>query len=270
VAWELATVRLMWSVSLFFLGELAVLAERLPALLKEAEARGDLYEATDLRIRISHANWLAADDPEMARREVSAAIAHWPRDEFYVQHWWSLIANVEICLYSGQGPAAWELVTREWPRLKRSFLMRIQYILIESLYHRGAAALALSACGASADRKARLLKTAEADARRIRRENMDWSNPLAQLMHAGVSAARGNRTDATDLFRQAAEGFDKAQMALYAAAARRRRGELLGGADGQRMFAEADEWMIGQKVRNPARMAAMVAPGALSVTDGQA
>jgi hypothetical protein len=109
VAWELATARLMWSVSLFFLGELAVLSDRLPGLLQQAEARGDLYEATDLRIRISHANWLAADQPDTARREVSEAIARWPRNEFYAQHWWSLIANVEISLYSGHSQAAWEL-----------------------------------------------------------------------------------------------------------------------------------------------------------------
>ena len=110
-----------------------MLADRLPDLLKEAEARGDLYEATDLRIRISHAKWLAADEPERARQEVNDAIARWPSGEFYIQHWWSLIANVEISLYSGQGMAAWDLLAREWPRLKRSLLLRVQYIRIESL-----------------------------------------------------------------------------------------------------------------------------------------
>jgi hypothetical protein len=257
VAWELATARLMWSVALFFLGELGTLADRLPVLLKEAESRGDLYEATDLRIRISHANWLAADDPERARREVSEAIGHWPRNEFYIQHWWSLIANVEIFLYEGQGETAWELITREWPKLKRSFLMRIQYIRIETLYHRGAAALAVA--GASSVRRQRLLKVAEEDARRIRRENMEWANPLAQVIDAGVAASRGNRVHAADLLREAEAGFEKAEMALYAAAARRRRGELIGGSDGQALIDSADDWMSRQRVRNPARMTAMIA-----------
>jgi eukaryotic-like serine/threonine-protein kinase len=265
VAWELATARLMWSVSLFFLGELAVLADRLPGLLKAAEARGDLYEATDLRIRISHANWLAADQPETARREVSEAIARWPPGEFYVQHWWCLIANVEISLYSGQNLAAWDLLAREWPRLKRSLLMRVQYIRIESLYHRGAAALGVAAGDIPGDipagRRNALLKVAEADARGIQREHMAWSNPLALLLHAAVAAARGAREDATGLLRAAEAGFDTASMGLYAAAVRRRRGELTPGEDGQRMIEAADAWMLRQKVTNPARMTAMVAPG---------
>jgi serine/threonine protein kinase len=261
VAWELATARLMWSVALFFLGDLAVLADRLPGLLKEAEARGDLYEATDLRIRISHANWLAADEPETARREVTEAIARWPSGEFYVQHWWSLIANVEISLYSGQDVAAWDLIAREWPRLKRSLLMRVQYIRIESLYHRAAAALGVAAGGVPAGRGHALLKVAETDARSIQRENMPWSNPLALLLHAAVAAARTDREHAADLLGAAEAGFDTANMALYAAAVRRRRGELTPGDDGRRMIEAADAWMALQKVRNPARMTAMVAPG---------
>ena len=252
VAWELATARLMWAVSLFFLGELTVLADRLPGLLKEAEARGDLYEATDLRIRISHANWLAAGDPETARREVNEAIARWPRDEFYIQHWWSLIANVEISLYAGQNLAAWNLFATEWPKLKRSFLMRVQYIRIESLYHRAAAALAV----AGGD----MLKLAEADARSIQREHMPWSDPLAQLLRAAVAAARGDREAAVNLLRTAESGFDAAEMGLYAAAARRRRGVLIGGDAGRRLIEHADAWMSRQNIRNPARMTAMLAP----------
>jgi hypothetical protein len=259
VAWELATARLMWSVSLFFCGELGILAERLPALLKEAEARGDLYEATDLRIRISHANWLAADDPDAARREVRLAIARWPAEAFYVQHWWSLIANLEIGLYSGQAAENWVLLTREWPRLEQSLLLRVQYVRLESLHHRGAAALALAANPATPEvLRSRLLRTAEADARRILRERAAWATPLAQLLLAAIASILGDREGGASVLAEAEAGFNAARMSLYAAAARFRRGELLG--DGS-MAAEAAAWMHGQKIRNPARMAAMLAPG---------
>lgn len=140
-------------------------------------------------------------------------------------------------------------------------LMRVQYIRIESLYHRAAAALGVAAGDVTVNRRNALLKIAEADARSIQREHMAWSNPLALLLHAAVAAARKNRQAAADLLRDAEAGFDAADMGLYAAAVRRRRGELMPGEDGARLIEAADAWMLRQKVRNPARMTAMVAPG---------
>jgi hypothetical protein len=90
---------------------------------------------------------------------------------------------------------------------------------------------------------------------------MSWANPLAQLIRAGIAALRGSQTDALALLADAEEGFTRAEMNLYAAAARRRRGQLLGGQDGQARLVEADAWMTGQDIRNPARLAAMLAPG---------
>ena len=58
--------------------------------------------------------------------------------------------------------------------------------------------------------------------------------------------------------------FTATDMALHAAVARRRRGELLGGVQGAALLAEADAWMTGQAIRNPSRMAAMLAPGTWS------
>jgi eukaryotic-like serine/threonine-protein kinase len=50
-------------------------------------------------------------------------------------------------------------------------------------------------------------------------------------------------------------------MSLHAAAARRGLGALVGGDEGAGMIAEAEAAMQGEGVKNPARMAAMLAPG---------
>jgi hypothetical protein len=56
-------------------------------------------------------------------------------------------------------------------------------------------------------------------------------------------------------------GFDRADMALYAEAARRTKGEVLGGDEGRALVYASDSWMTSQNIKNPARLTAMLAPG---------
>jgi hypothetical protein len=54
--------------------------------------------------------------------------------------------------------------------------------------------------------------------------------------------------------------FDRADMKLYAAGARRRLGEVR-GEHGGGLLREAEEWMTAQGIRNPRSMTRMIAPG---------
>jgi hypothetical protein len=90
---------------------------------------------------------------------------------------------------------------------------------------------------------------------------MPWAQPLAGLIYAGIAAVRGRREEARALLAAVEEGFVAADMMMYAAAARRRRGQLLAGEDGRGLVRAADAWMTGQDIRNPALIAAMLAPG---------
>jgi hypothetical protein len=60
---------------------------------------------------------------------------------------------------------------------------------------------------------------------------------------------------------RAVEAFEAIDLGLQAAAARRRLGELTGGARGRGLVEQADAWMRDQQIRNPARMTALLAPG---------
>jgi hypothetical protein len=53
------------------------------------------------------------------------------------------------------------------------------------------------------------------------------------------------------------DGFRGVDMMLHAMGTRRRRGLLLGGAEGQDLVQQADAWMTGQTIRNPARISAI-------------
>jgi hypothetical protein len=106
-----------------------------------------------------------------------------------------------------------------------------------------------------------LLGGAERHARAILRERTRWADPLALLVQAGAAAMRGEAQRARGLLESAEAGFTAADMALHAAASRRRLGELTGGTAGGDLVAGADAWMNGQDITNPARMTQMLAPG---------
>jgi hypothetical protein len=93
------------------------------------------------------------------------------------------------------------------------------------------------------------------------KERMAWADPLAALVEAGVAHVAGDPTRARAQLETAIRGLEAADMMLYAQAARRRHGQLVGGSEGAAEVAQADAWMAAAGVRRPDRMAAMLAPG---------
>jgi hypothetical protein len=135
----------------------------------------------------------------------------------------------------------------------------VQLTKLEALHLRARAALLL-ATQRPAQRRS-LVKFALADAAKIEKEDMPWSNPLAALVRAGAAMVEGEAARALPLLEAAIAGLDSADMALYATAARYRRGHLLGGDAGRALAAEADAWLAKQGVVNRPRMVGMLAPG---------
>jgi serine/threonine protein kinase len=262
VHWETALCHMMSSVSLLLMGRLKTLGEVLPRVLREAELRGDRFEVTDLRIRLSHALALAADEPVRASHELEEAAGHWRTAGFDIQHWWALIGATEIDLYAGRADLAWSRMGQAWPRLRASLFLLVQYVRIESLQHRARAALAL-ASSASVPRpdQQKLLARTRRDAARMQRAGAPWGQALAELLRAGVAAHAGRMDDASRLLERGEAACRACDMDLYAAAAQRMRGALQRGAAGRDLIAAADDWMRAQDIRDPERMAAMLVPG---------
>jgi serine/threonine protein kinase len=257
VAWELDTAHSYALLSLTYLGELGEVARRLPALLQDADDRGDLFGSIRLRTRLLGVALLAADDPERAMSEVERVIARWSHQAFGVAHYNALWAVATIALYAGDASGGRKMLAERWRALSDSLTLRAQLARVEVLLLRARCVLGLAAQGGGEE----LLAEAARDVRRVRREATPWGGALATLVEAGLAATRGDRSRALALVDAAESGCDAAQMGLCAAAARRRRGELLGGEAGQALVEAADEWMRQRDIRNPARMTALLAPG---------
>jgi hypothetical protein len=262
VAWQMDTAHLYTLLSLFYLGEISELSRRLPTLLKEARDRDALYAETNLRTRLAYIVWLAADDAEQAEREVRQGMAIWSQQGFHIQHYYEMIASAEIALYVGTPEAAWTDLDRKWRDLRQSLLLRVQPVLIESLYLRARVALAAAVqAGRESGRRGLLLRAAARDARNLSRQDAPWAKAIAHLLEASLATMNGRPAVAGRLLRSAHTGLQEADMPLHAAVARRRAGELAGGSSGEAVMVEANMWMRAQGIRDPDRMSAALAPG---------
>ncbi len=258
VSFELNMMILFSLWSLQFRGDLNELGRRWPVLIKEARERGDRLMVMNLSTMLMSTLRLAADDPEGAEAMLGPVRDQWPRRGFHGPHIEWFGALVQIRLYTGDGTGAWNFLTTLYqPSLARSHLTRMQRV--RTFFCERRARCALAAAFGAGD-PGPLLRSAERDARRLHREGMAWSRALSLPIHAGVAAARGERSRAATLFALAVKQLEAVDMNLYAAASRRRLGEILGGDEGRAQLEQADSWMSQQGIRNPARMADVFAP----------
>jgi hypothetical protein len=255
VWWELNTAQNYVLTALAYLGQIEMLSQRVSSQLREAEERGDLYAVTDMVGRVGIV-WLAVDDAGGALRALRAAMANWSLQGFHLQHLYTLSTEALIDVYNGEPEQAWRRIQERWPALTASMLSRIQMVRIESSYLHGRVALA----AARPSRDEALIAQAEHDAKRIRKEKMGWSMPLALSLEAGVAALRGDRERARSRLAEAIAKFEKSELMLHAAAARRRLGELTPGAEGETIVQAADNWMRAQRVKRPEKIAMVLTP----------
>jgi serine/threonine protein kinase len=258
VRWELDLTEFFLTGAGWYLGETRELARLVPAYLREADERGDVYAKRGLRGWRSNAIWMALGRPDEARAHVEA-IAQ-PRDGHSTQltHYYELLAHTQIDLYEGHADIAHARVEALWRDLK--MLLRIQSVCIEGWHLRARAALAHAATLPATERKP-LLALALKAARRIDAESMPWGAPLADLVRAAVAHLSGDRARAVAGLRAAVVGFTAADMGLYAAVARLRLATLILGDEGRTIQSQADTFFKAQLIADPTSMSRMLAPG---------
>jgi hypothetical protein len=122
------------------------------------------------------------------------------------------------------------------------------------------ARVALAAARARRDGE-QLLAAARREARTLARGQMSFGAPAAHSILGTIAAQQRDLKTAIGELRQAAHGYDAADMAMHAAATRMRLGRLVGGDEGARLEREAEAWMSERGVRRPERLTAMLAPG---------
>jgi tetratricopeptide (TPR) repeat protein len=243
-------------LSLYYLGELTELGRLVPRRLLEARDHDDRYAAADAVGRPSIL-WLARDDVAGAREALADIRQPDATHQLDWPDYLRLFAETQVDLYAGDPARAWKRIEIGSSGMERTTIRLVQSTRIEAKHLRARAALAAAA---ATPHGWQLLDVARRSVNRLRRERVAWAVALADLIDAGLAAQTGHPTT-VDLTARALERLEACSLRLYAAAARRRHGTLVGGDAGREAIAAADAWMHQQGIVAPARMTALLAPG---------
>jgi serine/threonine protein kinase len=241
-AWERSTAQIFHLYSLSVLGKLRDLSTRLDQLVGEARDRGDLHAQTNLEITVGFQCRLAEGRPDEARRGVAEALARWNApDEFHIQHFNALIAEVCIDLYNGDGEAAWKRLDA-LDRFRRAMLLRVQTARVNALWSRARAALVAS------DKRPELLREAERDAARLGREKVGYAEAIGALIRGSVARKKGDDGGALKLFGEAERRFSEEGVTAQVAALQWNRGKMLGGDAGAELIKKAEAYFAAEAI----------------------
>ena len=218
------------SGALNYLGEIGELRRRWTELMKDAKERDDMYMTGTLGTLMMTIVRLADDNLAAAEDELRQVSRLWSRQGFHIQHHNRVLASCLISLYRGDNAETWERLETLRPTYARSLLLRVQTIRVE-LYRfragvlwrrRGWPTIPTGSC-----RKRRASPVGSTREPFPRRPPMRCrSAPRSQRRRSATSEARS-------LFEGAIDAYRELGMSLFAAAAQRSLGSLLGGDEGR-------------------------------------
>jgi hypothetical protein len=249
--WECTTITYTLTLSHVNAGHYEQVAPRLPDLLRLAEERGDLYLLNSLRAYVVPLTCLAADNPDAAESAIEH-VESWFSEQIYLQHVVTFISRILAFLYREQYVDAWNYSCRRWPAVRRKLYLYGANSEAYCLFLKASAAIAAAAV--TPDPRP-MLRDIKSDVRRLSGLHPRFAKPMAVACRAGVASLE-DTTRAAELFREAAEEFEKAEMPVLAAACQVRTGLLRGGDSGRALLESAHGVLRTHAIARPDRFAA--------------
>jgi eukaryotic-like serine/threonine-protein kinase len=259
MAQELFDAQAHACVALMYLGRLRDLETRASAAAREAEASSDVYHGMMARYYLVSPVALASDDAEGAAELLAELDEQGERHRLQVAAVQSYTSRASLDLYAPGSDDPWARRMQDDARMKANPLWRATFPRLESTVFRARTALFLA--DADSGRRTEMLRHATRETRHVRRCALAVAGPQSRLLQAALHRARGDHEGAAAELRAAIEGFEDLQMALYAAVARLRLGELLGGDEGFTLRNRGTTAMRAEGVKDPERFAMIYGPG---------
>jgi hypothetical protein len=255
--WEVSTAQIYQVVALAQMARYDELAQKLTLSQRESEERGDVWGYSYFLSLGAMSLKLARDLPNEAAEDVREAMARWPSsDEFHYQHWFGLLASLNIELYR-QSATGLDMLDAKWADLRRNMFMRVRFPRTTMQELKGRACIV----AARKRNDSGLLKAAESEARALLREREPAASGFGHLLRANIARARGQDAVALDALKVAIPLLSNYGLDLWIPAAQRELGRMLGGDEGSALRDEAQRSLVRCGVKDHDRFAAMLMPG---------
>ena len=249
VEWERITARFFRCYSRIAMGDFAAAARDAEATLVDAERRNDLYARGLFGTSPGVWSCLIRDDAEGAAKRLASGREGWPDEPFLMVHFLELTSGAVVDIYRGDAKAAVERLEAGLPRFRSSVLSKMPWVMAEfRRYYVGALTMVGNV--------------------RLARK---WLVPLRMLdtpltraylaAYEGIFAVRAGKREAGQRrLIDAIHLFGVADTVQLATATKFQLGRVMGGAEGERMMADALAWMKDAGVKEPARMIDLLLP----------
>jgi hypothetical protein len=259
---ELDAVNIFCCWSLYYLGEIAELSRRVPAMAEAAARNGNRSTVVTLRCAFAIA-WLARFEPDAIEAELDAALGSWPSVDgsYQLQHLFALASRLDLALYRRRPEDATPRIAPEWKQIRRSLVDRplLQGLVLRSTLLRHAVACANQAPRGSSRRREALAQ-ARGHLRSFPRMQIPIIRYSATMFEGLIAEAEDHPEKAIARYRAALPGLIQADTHLLANAARHRLGCLIGGDEGAALRGGVRRWLEAEFVREPETMLDMLMP----------
>jgi hypothetical protein len=252
-----ARMFLIWSLA--HLGRFRDLRRHHREGLHDARLRGDVYAEVNLSIGISSINWLVEGRPDVAERAERAAMERWTTRGFHMEHYFALLGRIAAGLYVGDVARSHALATELLARTRASLLWRLRNLRLRAVYTQGSCALAM--VEAARGDRSQLLGEVARSARFIEQARLDWMQPFAAVLRAGISLHVGARSEALAGLAAAGQGFIAHDLRAHAWGVIDRAARIRSDAASEGEVAGVASWFEAEDVVAPERLIATLLPG---------
>lgn len=267
VTWELEAVDLHDQMSAYTLGHYADIARDTPFMVEQALLRGRIFAAAMMSGLSGMPAWLAQDDGAGYRAQLAHVHRYWqPRNPPLWPDYFLLLGEALLSVYEGNPELGFELIEAHGKTYGRATVTtassnaNLRYAAC-----RAACAASALACSsgptAAAAKRTEWLAALDTSATALERDGTLVARGLLELLRSAREFATADRLGALASLRRAVALLDDAELAMQAAAARRRLGQMIGGDEGRMLVEVGTAAMQSQSIKDIERMTELLCPG---------